>query len=429
MAPVRVCVLVASPPPADPGDALHAAVEGLRARGHDVVLALVEQRPAGAGGPHGVAVEEALEGEYDVAVAASWEGAIRLFEVRAPRFVVWADGFGHERLGSWQAERIAAALAYDLPTDFVAAGPWVAAALRERRPDARVLQARRACAVPARDDAPQARPAGTPLRVAARRGPRAGRAGAPGAVRRGGRARPARHGRRRARRRRWRPRAAASSRSWRPPAGPATSSSTGRAGSSSRPRTSRGSGRGCSAWRPTATCSPGCGRGALQAARGLAGPRGRRRGARGGAAGDRRAPAARRRRWPVRLMADALAGVAVYRNDHFTLSGELKRVQEDRAVQTALRARDAWRAKVPEGARMALRRARGGASREPARRVRRPATVLRGLLADRPRRGPRAVLRRPPRRRATPRPLLRRLTRCAPTWSSSSARRSCRPAR
>ena len=76
---------------------------------------------------------------FDVAVATSWEATAHLFTARAQRFAFWVDGFAHHRLGSWQAERIAAALAYDLPTDFLAAGRWVADELAALRPEARVL--------------------------------------------------------------------------------------------------------------------------------------------------------------------------------------------------------------------------------------------------------------------------------------------------
>ena len=42
-------------------------------------------------------------------------------------------------MGTWQAERFAAQLAYDLPVDFLATGDWLAAELRDLRPDARCV--------------------------------------------------------------------------------------------------------------------------------------------------------------------------------------------------------------------------------------------------------------------------------------------------
>ena len=47
-----------------------------------------------------------------------------------------------EAMGAWQAERLAAAVALDLPVDFIATDPRVQAALAALRPDARVLLGR-----------------------------------------------------------------------------------------------------------------------------------------------------------------------------------------------------------------------------------------------------------------------------------------------
>ena len=78
-------------------------------------------------------------GEFDVAVATDWTTTARLFEVRAKRHAFWVDHFAHRRMGTWQAERFAAQLAYDLPVDFVAAAPWVRDALADLRPEARTM--------------------------------------------------------------------------------------------------------------------------------------------------------------------------------------------------------------------------------------------------------------------------------------------------
>jgi hypothetical protein len=72
---------------------------------------------------------------FDVAVATSWEATAHLFSARAQRFAFWVDGFAHHRLGSWQAERIAAALAYDLPDGLPGRRPL--GGRRARRPAAR----------------------------------------------------------------------------------------------------------------------------------------------------------------------------------------------------------------------------------------------------------------------------------------------------
>jgi hypothetical protein len=142
---VKVCLLVPALPSLDPSDPIARHAEGLARAGHDVVLGITDQRPSGTAqvaGVEAIAVEDVLPRAFDVAMACSWQATVRLFEVRAARHAFWVDGFGFERLGSWQTERIAALLAYDLPVDFVCAAPWVQRALAERRPEARRLLAR-----------------------------------------------------------------------------------------------------------------------------------------------------------------------------------------------------------------------------------------------------------------------------------------------
>ena len=85
-----------------------------------------------------VAVAPPAEG-VDVAVACDWAACARLFEAEATRYAFWVDHFAYRRMGTWQAERFAAQLAYDLPVDFVAAAPWIAATLADLRPEARCL--------------------------------------------------------------------------------------------------------------------------------------------------------------------------------------------------------------------------------------------------------------------------------------------------
>jgi hypothetical protein len=104
--------------------------------------------------------------EVDVVVATDWESTAHLFAARATRYAFWVDHFAHRRMGTWQAERFAAQLAYDLPVDFLAAAPWVRETLAELRPEARcelvTIGAPEAAAAGAAGDA--APPAG-PLRV------------------------------------------------------------------------------------------------------------------------------------------------------------------------------------------------------------------------------------------------------------------------
>ena len=102
-------------------------------------LVVTERRPPGrvAGA---IPVDEAKAGgPYDVAVAADWASTAHLFDVPAERRAFWVDHFAHRRMGTWEAERFAAQLAYDLPVDFIAAAPWVRDALADLRPEARTL--------------------------------------------------------------------------------------------------------------------------------------------------------------------------------------------------------------------------------------------------------------------------------------------------
>lgn len=115
----------------------------LLAERHSVTLGLTDDRPAGEariGGARVVAVEDALAVKTDVAVALHWKATVRLFEVNAKRFAFWVDSLANQRVQA--GEQLVAGLAYDLPLDFIASAPWIAAALEQQRPDARVITAR-----------------------------------------------------------------------------------------------------------------------------------------------------------------------------------------------------------------------------------------------------------------------------------------------
>jgi hypothetical protein len=145
-----------------PGDPIGDLIRSLS--GVDVVAALTDGVPPGAaemtfGSGRAVAVADA--GACDIAVATSWETTAHLFGVPASRYAFWVDHLAFRRLGTWQAERFAAQLAYDLPVDFIATGQWLANELAELRPDARTVVVPRAVAIT--PPAPQA--AGTALRV------------------------------------------------------------------------------------------------------------------------------------------------------------------------------------------------------------------------------------------------------------------------
>jgi O-antigen biosynthesis protein len=374
---VKVCLLSPGLPGTDPGDAVGAHARGLAARdGVEVTLALTQHRPGGArgaavGGARAVAVEDAIAaGGYDVAVATDWTSTARLFEVPATRHAYWVDGFAHHRIGAWNAERIAAQLSYDLPVDFLAASEAVAAGLADLRPEARCLVVRGGVdkAVFAPDGAAPAA-GGGPLRVVIVELPEddPGREWAAGAL----------------------AEAAEPHRASTLPAGAAAAARAAafreadvvvmlsavdgvlRApleamhcgatvivmpvaetpelvrhaenGIVAEPDDVRGAGR----WLDhLARDGEWLGR-----LRGEASATAAAWPSADDAAGEMAAALARLvaepppqdARWPVRLMADAMAGVAVYRNDHFVLAGELKRIQDDEAYQAATALRDRLR--------------------------------------------------------------------------------------
>jgi hypothetical protein len=330
----------------------------LAAREHDVRIALTDERPAQEGRDGRaavVAVEDVLGRDCDVAVATTWDAAVRLLEVPATRHALWVDGFGHHRLGSWQAERVAAALVYDLPVDFLCAGAWVEEALAEHRPEARRLLAREGLDHEAA--LPREAPDGDGLRVLVDRRwePDPGADGGPGAAL----GEPLRA------EDRWQQYARADVllmlnpvdgvlgsplEAMRagcvpvvlPAGGQAELVEHGVTGIVAEPEDPRG----LDAWlrrldadRPLlerlraaaverATAWPGW----TQATEELEAALARL------VAEEPPAEAA----WPVRLMADAMAGVAVLRNDHFILAGELRRLEGDQAYQAAQRARELW---------------------------------------------------------------------------------------
>jgi hypothetical protein len=140
---VKLCLLVPGPPPG--GDAAGEHAKRLAAdHGVEVTLALCEERPTAVtprrpGKPHMVAVEDALAGDYDVALATGWAPTVHLFAVPAARRAIFIERFEHEHLTADDPDRVPAALAYDLPVDFIATAPWIAEAMSELRPDARCL--------------------------------------------------------------------------------------------------------------------------------------------------------------------------------------------------------------------------------------------------------------------------------------------------
>src|SRR5690349_16147 len=113
---------------------------------------LAEGLPAGDGPVARVAAElsaevvtvpvDSVAGPFDAALSTSWQSTVHLFGVEADRYVELVSSLEFEAMDAWQAERLAAVVALDLPVDFIATDPAVHAALSALRPDARVLLAR-----------------------------------------------------------------------------------------------------------------------------------------------------------------------------------------------------------------------------------------------------------------------------------------------
>jgi hypothetical protein len=141
MGVLRLCVLAEGLPAGD--DPVARVVAELSAD-HEVVVALTERSVSGTSqlGSASVVPIGAPSGAFDVALATSWQTTVHLFGIDAARYVELVSGFEFESMGEWQAERLAAVVALDLPVDFIATDPGVAASLAALRPDARVVLAR-----------------------------------------------------------------------------------------------------------------------------------------------------------------------------------------------------------------------------------------------------------------------------------------------
>src|SRR5215208_752074 len=136
MGVLRLCVLAEGLPA---GDDPVARVAAELSADNEVVIALTERNISAGDAAVPIA---SVEGSFDVALATSWQTTVHLFGVDAARYVELVSGFEFEAMGAWQAERLAAVVALDLPVDFIATDPSVQSALAELRPDARVLLGR-----------------------------------------------------------------------------------------------------------------------------------------------------------------------------------------------------------------------------------------------------------------------------------------------
>ena len=140
---MRVCLLSAVVPGADPSDACaEYALRLAQDDGLEVVLALPERPPETQwNGVPVVAVDTLAAERFDVALALDWRATVRLFEVAAERYALFVEELEQRTLNAAEADRILATLAIGLPVDLIAGSAGVADELRELRPEARVLVA------------------------------------------------------------------------------------------------------------------------------------------------------------------------------------------------------------------------------------------------------------------------------------------------
>jgi len=140
---VNVCLLVTG---LGGGRVPRALLDHVGVLGDDVrvVVAVTEPGVLGTDDPRLasasiVPVSEAVgASRFDVAVATGWRSAASLFRVPATRHVLYVAELEHRAFGPGDPEGIPAALALDLPVDFVVEGRWLAEEIMALRPEARV---------------------------------------------------------------------------------------------------------------------------------------------------------------------------------------------------------------------------------------------------------------------------------------------------
>src|SRR3954467_7354730 len=91
---------------------------------------------------HVVPLEEAARMRFDIALSTWWETAEHLFDLEAQRYASFVQSLEERFYGPNEPERMAAALALDLPVRFVTEARWIARALERLQPGNRVLLVR-----------------------------------------------------------------------------------------------------------------------------------------------------------------------------------------------------------------------------------------------------------------------------------------------
>jgi hypothetical protein len=111
--------------------------------GFDVSLVLTRRQPdpdwqfRGLEHPHVLPLAEAAGMHFDVALSTWWETAEHLFDLDAARHAAFVQSLEERFYGPLQPERMAAALALDMPVRYVTEARWIARALERLQPDNR----------------------------------------------------------------------------------------------------------------------------------------------------------------------------------------------------------------------------------------------------------------------------------------------------
>jgi glycosyltransferase involved in cell wall biosynthesis len=80
--------------------------------------------------------EQALAERYDIAVATWWETTFSLFELESERYAYFVQSLEDRFYHHDEAQRLGAALTFDLPVSFITEARWIADTLAGMRPDA-----------------------------------------------------------------------------------------------------------------------------------------------------------------------------------------------------------------------------------------------------------------------------------------------------
>lgn len=87
----------------------------------------------------GVEVVDDVSAGCDLALADGWRACARLLATEAERHVLYLDALPHRAMAPGDPERVAAAIALQLPLDLLVPEPWLQEAVAQLRPEARCL--------------------------------------------------------------------------------------------------------------------------------------------------------------------------------------------------------------------------------------------------------------------------------------------------